>query len=189
MTSLVGGLAMLKKVILTILFVFLAVPLLVTAIALTRPTTYTVERSTRISASPAAVYGAVVDFNRWKRWSPWADLDPDQKTTIAGEGVGAVYTWAGNDKVGAGRMTITEAVPASKVGIQLEFQRPFASTNETSFLVVPDGTGSRITWLMKGNNGFVGRAMSIFMDMDKMLGPSFEKGLAALKIEAERPAS
>jgi hypothetical protein len=178
---------MLKKVILAVIFAFLAVPILVTAIALTRPTTYTVQRSIQISARPEAVYATVADFSRWERWSPWARLDPNQKTTLSGQGVGAVYTWDGNDKVGAGRMTITEAVPSSKVGIQLEFLRPFASTNETSFLVVPDGGGCRVTWLMKGNHGFVGRAMSIFMDMDKMIGPDFEKGLATLKAEAERP--
>jgi hypothetical protein len=179
---------MLKKVILTVIFVLLAVPLVVTAIAFTRPTTYQVQRSIAISAPPDAVYQEVVDFHRWERWSPWAKLDPMQKTTFTGDGLGAVTTWSGDDKVGAGRMTIVEAVPGSKVGIKLEFLRPWESTNETSFLVVPDGAGSRLTWLMKGNHGFVGRAMSIVMDMDKMLGPDFEKGLASLKTDVERAA-
>lgn len=177
---------MLKKLVLTVIFLFLAVPLLIMAIAATRPATYLVQRSISVSAPPAQVYAAIVDFRRWARWSPWARLDPNQKTTVAGEGLGAVYTWSGDDKVGAGRMTIIEAVPGSKVGIKLEFLRPWETTNETSFLVVPDGAGSRLTWLMKGNHGFVGRAMSIFMDMDKLLGPDFEKGLAALKADVER---
>jgi uncharacterized protein YndB with AHSA1/START domain len=178
---------MVRKIILAVIFFFLAVPILVIGLALTRPTTYQVQRSVVISAPPDTVYGAVVDFHRWERWSPWARLDPNQKTTYAGDGVGAVYTWAGDDKVGAGRMTIVEAVPASKVGIKLEFQRPFESTNETAFTIVPDGDGSRLTWLMKGNHGFVGRAMSIVMDMDKMMGPDFEKGLSALKADLEHP--
>jgi hypothetical protein len=178
---------MLKKVILAVIFVFLAVPLLVMAIALTRPTTYQVQRSIAVSAPPDAIYGAVVDFHRWERWSPWGKLDPNQRTTFAGEGVGAVYTWDGNDQVGAGRMTIVEAVPGSKVLIKLEFLRPWASVNETSFVVVPDPAGSRVTWLMNGTHGFVGRAMSIFMDMDKMIGPDFERGLASLKADLERP--
>ena len=105
---------------------------------------------------------------------------------MAGEGLGAVYTWSGDDRVGAGRMTIIEAVPSSKVAIKLEFLRPWESTNETSFLVVPEGTGSRLTWQMKGTHGFLGRAMSIFLNMEKMLGPDFEKGLAALKSDVER---
>jgi hypothetical protein len=39
---------------------------------------------------------------------------------------------------------------------------------------------------MKGTHGYVARAMSVFMDMDKMIGPDFEKGLASLKVEVER---
>jgi hypothetical protein len=178
---------MLKKLVLAVIFLFLAVPLLVMAVAATRPATYLVQRSISVSAPPDQVYAVVVDFRRWERWSPWSRLDPGQKTTVTGEGLGAVYTWSGDDKVGAGRMTIVEAVPGSKVGIKLEFQRPWESTNETSFLVVPEGTGSRLTWLMRGTHGFVGRAMSIFMDMDKLLGPDFEKGLSALKADLERP--
>jgi hypothetical protein len=176
---------MLKRIILAVFFLLLAVPLVVLGIAFTRPATYLVQRSIAIGAPPDAVYHAVVDFHRWERWSPWARLDPRQKITIVGEGLGSVYTWSGDDKVGAGRMTIIEDVPGSKVGIRLEFLRPWESTNETSFLVVPDGAGSRLTWLMKGNHGLVGRALSIFMDMDKLLGPDFERGLAALKADTE----
>jgi uncharacterized protein YndB with AHSA1/START domain len=179
---------MLKKLLLALIFSLLAVPALVVALALTRPETFQVERSTRLAAPPEAVYATVVDFRQWERWSPWARLDPQQKTTLVGEGVGAVYTWNGNDKVGAGRMTIIEAAPGARVGIKLEFLRPFEQTNETAFVIVPDGGGSRLTWQMKGHNGFVGRAMSIFMDMDKMIGPDFEKGLASLKAELEHPA-
>jgi uncharacterized protein YndB with AHSA1/START domain len=178
---------MLKKIILAILFTFLAVPLLLVVLALTRPASYQVQRSTTVAAPPAAVYATIVDFRQWERWSPWAKLDPQQKTTLVGEGVGAVYTWSGDDKVGAGRMTIVEAVPDAKVGIKLEFLRPFESTSQTSFVVVPEGAGSRITWLMSGTNGMVARAMSIFMDMDKMIGPDFEKGLATLKHVVEQP--
>lgn len=177
---------MLKKFIVTVIALLVAAPFLVMAIAVTQPATYQLQRSISVSAPPAAVYAAIVDFNRWPGWSPWAKLDPNQKTTVAGEGLGAVYTWSGDDRVGAGRMTIIEAVPSSKVAIKLEFLRPWESTNETSFLVVPEGAGSRLTWLMKGTHGFLGRAMSIFLNMEKMLGPDFEKGLAALKTDVEQ---
>jgi uncharacterized protein YndB with AHSA1/START domain len=180
---------MVKKLLLALVFSLLAIPLIVVAVALTRPETFQVERSTRLAASPAAVYATVVDFRQWERWSPWAKLDPKQKTTLVGEGVGAVYTWSGDDKVGSGRMTIVEAVPGARVGIKLEFLRPFEQTNETAFVIVPDGAGSSLTWQMKGRYGFVGRAMSIFMNMDKMIGPDFEKGLASLKADLERPAT
>jgi hypothetical protein len=38
---------------------------------------------------------------------------------------------------------------------------------------------------MTGKNGFLGKAMCMFMSMDKMVGGDFEKGLANLKAAAE----
>ena len=38
---------------------------------------------------------------------------------------------------------------------------------------------------MDGQNNFAAKAASLFMDMDKMIGGYFERGLAALKTEAE----
>jgi hypothetical protein len=38
---------------------------------------------------------------------------------------------------------------------------------------------------MDGENNFMGKAASLFMDMDKMIGGDFEKGLAAMKTAAE----
>ena len=41
---------------------------------------------------------------------------------------------------------------------------------------------------MGGENNFVGKAMSVFMDMDKLVGDDFEKGLAAMGTSAEGEA-
>jgi hypothetical protein len=38
---------------------------------------------------------------------------------------------------------------------------------------------------MDGNHNFIGKAMGMFMNMDKMLGSDIEKGLARLKTLAE----
>ena len=41
---------------------------------------------------------------------------------------------------------------------------------------------------MDGKNDFLGKAMHLVMDMDKMIGPDFERGLAAMKTAAENAA-
>jgi hypothetical protein len=109
------------------------------------------------------------------------------KTTYAGPvaAAGSSYAWTGNDKVGEGRMTIVEAKPGERVRIRLEFIKPFASTNSTEFEFAPKAGGTQITWTMVGQNGFVGKAFSVFMDMDKMIGNDFDKGLSQLKAVAE----
>jgi hypothetical protein len=177
---------MVKKVLLAVLAAVVGVPLLLLAAGATRPERYAVTRSAVVAAPPEAVYATVVDFHRWNRWSPWAGLDPNQRETITGEGVGAVYAWAGNDKVGEGRMTMTGALKDDLVQIKLEFLKPWEQTSETTFRLAPAGPGqTRVTWAMTGEHDFVGKLFALFMDMDMMVGGDFEKGLATLKKVAE----
>ena len=147
--------------------------------------------TTRIAAGPQLVYSEIADFHRWPAWSPWAKLDPAMKTNYEGatSGVGAIYGWSGNDKVGEGRMTIMNARPPTLVQIKLEFLKPFPFTNEATFTLVPDGTNTVATWAMHGSQNFAQKAFGIFMNTDKMVGDDFEKGLAQLKAVAEEAAA
>lgn len=149
--------------------------------------TYTVERTTTVQAPPDRVYQLVADFRDWMRWSPWEDLDPDQKRTFSGaeSGRGATYAWLGNRKAGRGRMEITEAVPPSRVQIALDFEKPFKSRNTTTFVLEPEGEATRVRWTMTGPNIGLTKLMGIVASMDKMIGKDFEKGLARLKAAAE----
>ncbi len=174
-----------------VLFIFGAlIPILLVVIA-TRPDSFTVSRSTIVAAAPAVVYAQVSDFAAWQAWSPWAKLDPAMKTTFAGQTgqPGATYAWTGNDKVGEGRMTIVTATAPSLVDIKLEFLKPFAATNDTTFAITPSGTGSLVVWTMSGNNNFMAKGMSLFMSMDKMIGGDFERGLSQLKTVSEAEAA
>jgi hypothetical protein len=82
-------------------------------------------------------------------------------------------------------MTLTESRPPELVRIKLEFLKPMAAVNTTDFAFEPKGTDTEVTWSMAGTNNFVGKAFCMFMDMDKMVGGDFEKGLAQLKAVAE----
>jgi hypothetical protein len=101
-------------------------------------------------------------------------------------GQGAVYGWSGNDEVGQGRMEITENTPPSKVGIKLDFIKPFKSTNQTTFTLQPQGDSTLVTWTMNGPAEFITKLMGVFVSMDKMIGKDFEKGLSQLKAVAEK---
>ena len=130
------------------------------------------------------------DFHQWGRWSPWEKLDPNMKRMFDGppSGPGASYSWSGNDEVGAGRMKIVDAKPGESVTIELEFPKPYAAKNQTTFTLAPAGSGTQVRWAMKGENGFVGKAMSLVMDMDALVGKDFEKGLANLAVTAKGPS-
>ncbi len=174
---------MLKKVLIG---VAAAILLLLVVIA-TRPATFHIERSATMPVAPESAFAQVNDFHAWSAWSPWEKLDPNMKRTHGGapSGVGATYAWLGNDEVGEGRMTIEKSEPGKLVQIKLEFLKPFAATNTATFSFSPSGNGTKVTWAMDGNNSFVSKAFHMVMDMDKLIGSDFEKGLAAMKAAAE----
>jgi len=138
------------KKIVIVLVVILAA---LAAFVATRPSDYRVVRSRTVAAPPEVVHAYVSDFHKWPEWSPWEKLDPAMKRDFSGapSGTGAEYHWSGNSDVGEGQMTITDS-----------------------------GAGTNVTWAMDGHNNFMAKAFSAFMDMDKMIGADFEKGLAGL---------
>jgi uncharacterized protein YndB with AHSA1/START domain len=149
-----------------------------------QPNRFTVQREATIPAPPQKVFVKVNNFRAWEEWSPWAKLDPNAKATFEGPeaGEGAIFRWSGNSDIGEGNMTIVESVPGEKVRIKLVFIRPMAGECENifTFTPIPEG-GTRITWTMTGENDFMGKAMCLFMSMDKVLGAEFEKGLNSLR--------
>lgn len=157
-------------------------------LAAAQPDRFTVQRSIAIKAPPEKIVGYINDFHNWQAWSPWEKLDPKMQRTFEGapSGKGAVYAWNGNDDVGQGRMEIIDNATPAKVGIQLEFIRPFASRNSTDFRLQPSGDGTQVSWTMSGPMPFISKLMSLFVSMDKMIGKDFEKGLAQLKAVAEK---
>jgi hypothetical protein len=160
------------------------------AFVATREERFRIERSAELQAPPEVVFALIDDFHQWGRWSPWEKVDPAMQRSFEGpsSGVGASYAWRGNRDIGAGRMTILESRPGELVAIRLEFLEPFAATNEARFELVPSDGGTRVRWSMEGRNGFVGKAISLLMDMDAMVGPQFEQGLADLERAARAEA-
>jgi Polyketide cyclase / dehydrase and lipid transport len=177
---------MVRKILIGVAAIF-AVLFIVVA---TRPPTFHIERSITVNAPPEAAFAEVNDFHAWPNWSPWEKMDPGMKKTFAGapSGAGSIYSWVGNDKVGEGRMTIEKSDQPSLVSIKLEFLKPFAATNTATFTFVPAPGGTKVTWAMDGEKNFMAKAFHMVMDMDKMVGGDFERGLTAMKAAAETSA-
>jgi Polyketide cyclase / dehydrase and lipid transport len=148
--------------------------------------TYEVVRTRTIDAPTAVIHDLITDFQEWRRWSPWEDLDPDLQRTYSGaeRGVGSVYEWSGNRKAGQGRMEVTGDEPLEVV-VAVTFLKPFKSASTATFTLAPAGAGTEVTWTMVGPKTIATRVMGLFTSMDKMIGPDFEKGLTRLKAAAE----
>ncbi|BCW53547.1 SRPBCC family protein [Arthrobacter sp. FX8] len=144
--------------------------------------TFEVRRSSVIPAAAEDIFPLVNNFHEWTAWSPWETIDPRMSRRYFGTeaGTGAGYEWSGNRKAGSGTMEIEESVPSNLVRIRLQFTKPFKALNPTTFTFTPAPGGTEVTWRMTGENKGLGRVFALFMNMDKMVGADFERGLAAL---------
>lgn len=178
--------------LINILLVVAVLAIVFVIVVASRPDDFRVSRSASFAAPPSIIFPHVNDFHKWQAWSPWAKIDLDCKYTYEGAvaGVGASFSWVGNSKVGQGRMTILESRSNDLIRIKLEFLKPFKATNIAEWTFRNEGTSTAVTWAMTGKNNFLFKAVSLFMDCEKMVGPQFERGLADLKkiVEAEAKA-
>jgi uncharacterized protein YndB with AHSA1/START domain len=144
-------------------------------------------RSTTINAPADKVYALVADPREWKRWSVWNQRDPAMAVTYSGpaSGVGAAWEWKSATQ-GDGKMSFTAAEPGKRLGYELYFP-DFGTTSTGALELAPEGTGTKVTWIMNGNMGSNPLFRWIALFGDKMVGPDFEAGLANLKALAEKP--
>ena len=173
--------------LLKVLMVVAVIIVLFAIIVALQPSDFRVTRSAMMSAPAPAVFAQVNDFHKWEAWNPWGKIDPAMKQTYEGAptGTGAINTWIGNKEVGEGRMTMIESSPSDLTRVKLEFMKPFRATNIALFTIKPEGKQTVVTWSMTGQNNFMAKAVHLFMNMDKMIGGQFEKGLAEMKAVAE----
>lgn len=157
------------------------------ALIASRPNDFRVERSAVMNAAPAKIFEQVNNLHRWNAWSPWARIDPAAKIVFEGPeaGVGALMRWAGNRDVGEGSMEIIESRPNEFIKIKLVFIKPFSGTNMVEFKFSAEGAQTVVSWSTYGKNGFMGKAVGLVMNCEKMIGGQYEKGLGNLKALVE----
>jgi uncharacterized protein YndB with AHSA1/START domain len=175
---------MLKKIAIGVAVIVLAI----LGLALTKPDTFSMQRTIVINAPPEKIAPLITDFHNWVSWSPWEALDPNMVRTFSGapNGKGAIYEWKGNSDVGQGRMEITDYVAPTKIVTKLDFIDPVEANNVTEFDLTPQAGGTLVTWKMTGPMPLMMKVMNVFKSMDGMIGPDFEKGLAKMKAVAEK---
>jgi polyketide cyclase/dehydrase/lipid transport protein len=155
--------------------------------AATKPDSFRVQRTVLINAPSDKVFPRINDIKAWTAWSPYEKKDPAMKRSYGAvtAGKGATYAWEGDKNVGQGSMEMLESSP-QKVLIKLDFLKPFEAHNMAEFILVPKGDTTDVTWAIYGPSPFMSKVIGTFMNLDKMIGGDFEKGLADLKAAAEK---
>ena len=181
-----------KRILTIIVIIFVALLLVFLIAGLLGPQGFKMDRSIEIKAPRALVYKNISDYNNWLKWSPWAKIDSNCKYEYYGtQGqIGAGYKWKGNDKVGEGDMHNVSMNENDSLVSQLTFIKPFASQALASFKLTDGANGTtKVTWSFSQTFSFSQRPMMLVMNLEKMLGPDYEHGLANLKMVSEKEAA
>ena len=157
----------------------------IAAVGLILPSSYTVERSIVIDATPEEVHEYVGDLKKWDDWSPWKEEDPSIVVSLGEKtsGVGASQSWVGDS--GTGALTITESSSTEGIKYDLLFDGgTYECTSSITYDRLQDGR-TKVTWDMSGDMGRFVTGGYFAVLMDSMVGGMFDKGLSNLKREVE----
>lgn len=150
---------------------------LIVAATLLLPRHVRVERRAVIDTAADAVLSLAASGAGYQRFNPYKTKDPDLSITLFGpeSGVGSGFSFAGRE--GKGSQTVS-AITENAVEFDIDLG-PMGSPKQTIRAEPRDG-GTSVTWSMQADLGFnpIARVMGLFMD--RMVGPTFERGLANL---------
>jgi effector-binding domain-containing protein len=164
-----------------VLYVIIGLIVVYLILCIAGPSVVKVERSTAVNAPATLVMKQLGDLPFFQeKWSPWREMDPNMTYTYTGTPgtVGHKYNWEGNDEVGKGSLELT-AITQDSIIQNLHFED--MGDSKTYFAVKGDDKSSNVTWGMEMRPPFFFRAMALFMNMEKMVGEHYEKGLANFK--------
>ncbi len=176
---------MIKK---TTICLLLVIGLLSSYVAL-QPVKFIISRELKMNATPDQIFPFLNSSQKANDWMPWKDSDPSVRMTYSGpaEGVGSISTWEGDGQMGTGKAEVIESIPGKSVKTQLTYTKPMEMSQLAEISLAPQTDGTLVRWSVTGENNFIGRFFCLFMNMDKMVGGEFEKGLAKLKSIVEAP--
>ncbi|MBP9208714.1 MAG: SRPBCC family protein [Saprospiraceae bacterium] len=145
---------------------------------------YRVEREKVVEAPSSLVYNQVSILRNWSNWSPWQEKDPSMQLRFEGQDgqTGATMHWEGDKKLsGKGFITIEKLESPTSVGYVLAFVEPFTSKSSGGFTFQQEAENrTRVKWQDTWDIPFAFRPLMMFMDMDKQVGPDFERGLTRM---------
>jgi hypothetical protein len=156
----------------------------------TRSGSFRYENSTVINAPADKIFPYLSNFKLGGQWNPYELVDPNMKKTFTGEDgkVGAVFEFEGNKDAGSGKLEMLEIKPNEFAQIKLTMTEPMHGEQLIDYKLSPEGTGTKFTWTMHGEGGFMTKLMSVLIDCEKMFKTQMDKGFENLKKVVEAPA-
>ena len=152
-----------------VVYILIGILLLALIVALLSPPRYQIERSIIIKRPQPEVMSRVSDFNYYKEWNPWQQMEPLAQPIITGTAKkpGHKYEWNGK-KIGSGSLTLRD-IDQKHIRFDLEFLRPWKSKATDNWLFEEWGANeTKVTWQNAGELPF---------PMARLMWPMIRNGL------------
>lgn len=177
------------KFLLKLLFVVLSLIAILLIVALFVDGDYTVTRSIEVQKSQADIYDYVSHLKNQQEYGVWHKMD--SKIIIKSSGVdgtvGFTSSWNSKmDDVGQGEQEIIKLIDGKQIETEIRFKRPMEVTSRATIDVKKKSeVSSTVSWTFTGEQTYPFNLISLFLDMDKEIGPDLENGLKNLKVILE----
>lgn len=175
---------MLKKIGL----VFISIVAIFLVYASFQPNEMTIAREITVNATPEVIFPFINNSEKADAWMPWHESDPAMKIAYSGptEGVGSKSNWTSTGDMGTGEALVVESIPNQTVKTQLTYTKPMEMSQLAEItLTAKDNGQTLVRWSVSGKNNFISKIFGVLMNVEKMVGTEFEKGLLKLKMSVE----
>jgi len=169
--------------LLKVLFKYVLVLLLIiVVVGLMLPQDYSVSKRVEINANTSTIKTLVADFNQWRTWSPWQQVDPTIEFVVnePGAGVGAHQSWVG--KWGYGEMTIT-SLSDDKMSFNILLNDEHIIEGTLTFS--PQANANTVTCFIEGQSTTLLISGYMALVYEYILNNTLELGLNNLKTVAQ----
>lgn len=133
-----------------------------------------------INAPAEKIFPYISDLKKGELWSPFDKPSLKKIYTGASTEVGSTMEFEGDSQSGSGKLELLKLVPNEMVDIKLTMLKPFHAENLVHYKLTPEGAGTRFTWSMEGDGGYMTKLMTVFMDTEKMVVDQFKTGISNL---------
>ena len=172
------------KIILWVIIVLAGIIVLFLVIGVFTKKDYSVAREVIINKPKSMVFDYLKLLKNQNKFSVWATMDPDMKTTFTGtDGTeGFISAWDSENKnVGKGEQEILKIVEGERIDYEIRFIRPFKSISWAFITTTAvNENQTRVHWEFNAKMKYPTNLMLVFMNMEKMIGNDLQKGLENL---------
>ena len=146
-----------------------------------------IQKTVNIQSDMPTVFDHVRYLKNFKKWSPFYEADPKQKTEVKGNDghVGAQFHWDGNEGKDLGYQEITKIKPAEYIKMECDIQKPFKANPTFEYTFVNTGNMVKVTQDFNLESGLVDAFFMWLFGAKKDMEKMNARGMELLKLACE----